>query len=142
MSKCIKLTPLLFSVMLFAACSKSESEVFNWSNYIQILWPMLVLALLCAVGATPWGDSSKNKAVQAAAGFLSRLAQVGGIVLGVAGFWRWDLSWGNTLLILMVFLGLANSTANSDGKGLNAYVKLLFSLLAIAACVFAYIRLW
>ncbi len=141
-NKVIRLVAFLLGAALLVSCSKAGNAESLGPFYFQALWPLLVLALLSAIGAVPYDSSSDRTGIRMIAGLIARLAQLGGSVLCIAGFWRWDIPWWQTLCILLGYGLLANSTANTSDKGLNAFIKLICAILAVAACVFAYIKLW
>lgn len=141
-NRVIHLVAFLLSASILVSCSKAGNAESLNPFYFQALWPLLVLALLSAIGAVPYDSSSDRAGMRMIAGLISMLAQLGGSILCIAGFWRWDIPWWQTLCILTGYGILARSTANTSDKGLSAFIKLICAILAVAACVFAYIKLW
>ena len=132
---------LLLGFVFFVSCSKADAESASTFSVLSD-WPLLVLATLCAIASVPHDESSDKVGMRAIAVVIGKLAQLGGLVLCIAGFWRWDFPWWITLSILLGYGVLANSTSNASNKGLGAIFQLICAILAVAACVFAYIKLW
>ena len=132
----------LLSACVFVSCSGSgnvESE--GTFNYLSA-WPVYVVGLLTAMGSVPHDGSSNRPGMRALSSIISKLVQLAGSVLCIAGFWRWDIHWGYTLLILVGYGIIANCTSRASSSGYSAILQLICALASIAACIFAYIQLW
>ena len=140
--KLFSLLALLMGLLLFVSCSMAGDAGKVYSFEYLSAWPLLVLAVFSAVATVPFDDSSSKKGMRALSALIARIAQLGGTVLCIAGFWRWDAHWGTTFWILMTFGALAGCASNASNKGLGAIVQLICAIIAVAACVFSYIQLW
>lgn len=141
-NKIFTLLTLLVGAALLVACSKTGDAEKVYTFKFWSAWPVYVLALLCAIAAVPADDKSDKAGLRVISALVGRLAQLGGWVLIVAGFWRWDAHWALTLCVLLTFGAIANSTSNASNKGLGAVVQFICAIAAVAACVFSYIQLW
>jgi hypothetical protein len=140
-NKIYRFLGLFLGFLFFISCSNAgEDSSYTFSTVSA--WPLLILGLLCAIATVPHDESSDKVGMRVVAALLGRLSQFGGIVLCIAGFWRWDCHWFTTLCILIGFGILANATTNASNKGLGAIVQLICAIAAVAACVFSYIQLW
>lgn len=140
-NKIYRFFSLFLGFLFFVSCSNA-GEASSYTFDMLSTWPLLVLALLCAIAVIPHNDSSDKVGMRIVSTLIGRIAQLGGIVLCIAGFWRWDCHWSSTLCVLTAFGILANCTANASNKGLGAIVQLICAIAAVAACVFSYIQLW
>ena len=141
-NKLFSLLALLLGLLLFVSCSKAGDAEKAYSFEYLSAWPLFILAIFSAVATVPFDDSSSKKGMRSLAALIASIAQLGGSVLCIAGFWRWDAPWFTTLCILMGFGVLSRCTSNASNKGLGAIVQLICAIIAVAACVFSYIQLW